>query len=54
MELDAKKYGLAKTIADLEQAISSAELNLARAKDEAGRVEREDPVQASQGSIADA
>lgn len=54
VELDTKKYGLAKTIADLEQAIASAETALGRSRDEAARTEREDPAAGFEGTIGTA
>lgn len=55
VDLDTQKYGLAKTIADLEQATSSAEASLAKCKEHAGNLEKQDPVGSLQsGNVADA
>jgi hypothetical protein len=54
VELDAKKYGLAKTVADLEQAIASSEMGLSRNKNEAQQREREDPTADSEAGLSDA
>lgn len=53
VELDAKKYGLAKTVADLEQAIASSEMGLSRSKSEAQQREREDPTEGSEAGLSD-
>lgn len=44
VELDTKRYGLVKTIADLDGAISSAEMQLARAREDTARAAQEDPT----------
>lgn len=53
VELDAKKYGLAKTVADLEQAIASSEMGISRNKSEAQQREREDPTADSEAGLSD-
>lgn len=56
VDLDTQKYGLAKTIADLEQATSSAEASLAKCREHAGQLEKIDPAGdlQSSGNVADA
>lgn len=52
VEMDAKRYGLAKTVADLEQAIASSEMALSRSKAEVQRSEREDPTEGSEEQLS--
>lgn len=41
-ELEGKKYGLVKTIADLDGAISTAEMQLSKHKESASKEEKQD------------
>ena len=54
VDLDTKKYGLAKTVADLEQAIASTEVGLGRHKDTAAALEKENPLSVSDESVGEA
>ena len=51
-ELEGKKYGLVKTIADLDAAISSAGMQLSRDKEAASKEDNEDVASGSQGGLS--